>query len=487
MCSPATSETSLRRGLRVANVPARDVAEVAGTPGATRSTPSVPEPSAGPSVARASEQSPSVEPEAPPTEDIDPPPESPMKNVEGESSGGPSFSSVHRALTVKTDQDAAATASAQGQSIHPEPTAVDIHGSQVEGGVLSLLDKRELQVKAHGVAETGTDSVRLGFAPGVLPSGQGDSGPWSSMLWPEQRRTQRLEGVPESGESGMTLAQFPEMTNAEMFSYGRTQLERWMSVPPEVVQPVDVAYNPSHNGYDLWGFIRAAGLTARHLMSVTRSPSGRWLNVFRAERRRIPVVSDLRAVTMSLKLMPPVVCVAVLQTMLWEAGYEFMNRVPVWLTLSEVAWVPESQVRMEIERIGHFIGTELAAWNAAVGSTSYFVRQVTDPVLMASTTPSGLLVDGDGDALMDEDTQLFLGPEVVMRLQLTGLRPRSPVSSIEDDSSRKRPQLIRSEAGNSIPTWHGSITPPRVPSSELGTQFRVSLVLTTVLTHPRSS
>ncbi|KAE8901857.1 hypothetical protein PF002_g9672 [Phytophthora fragariae] len=203
------SETSLRRGLRVANVPARDVAEVAGTPGATRSTPSVPEPSAGPSVARASEQSPSVEPEAPPTEDIDPPPESPMKNVEGESSGGPSFSSVHRALTVKTDQDAAATASAQRQSVHPEPTAVDIHGSQVGGGVLSLLGKRELHVKAHGVAETGTDPVRLGFAPGVLPSGQVDSGPWSSMLWPEQRRTQRLEGVPESGDSGMTLAQFP--------------------------------------------------------------------------------------------------------------------------------------------------------------------------------------------------------------------------------------------------------------------------------------
>ncbi|KAE8967327.1 hypothetical protein PR002_g28098 [Phytophthora rubi] len=97
------SETSLRRGLRVANIPASDVAEVAGTPGATRSAPSVPEPSAGPSATRASEQSPSVEPEAPPPEDIDPPPESPMKSVEGESSGGPSFPSVHRALAVKTD------------------------------------------------------------------------------------------------------------------------------------------------------------------------------------------------------------------------------------------------------------------------------------------------------------------------------------------------------------------------------------------------
>ncbi|KAE8892675.1 hypothetical protein PF005_g25757 [Phytophthora fragariae] len=144
------SETSLRRGLRVANLPARDVAEVTGTPGATRSTPSVPEPSAGPSTTRASEQSPSVEPEAAPTKDIDSPPESPMKSVEGESSGGPSFPSVYRALTVTTDQDAAATASTQIQNVHPEPTAMDIHGSQVEGGTLSLLGKRELQVKRMG-------------------------------------------------------------------------------------------------------------------------------------------------------------------------------------------------------------------------------------------------------------------------------------------------------------------------------------------------
>ncbi|GMF52737.1 unnamed protein product [Phytophthora fragariaefolia] len=102
--------------------------------------------------------------------------------------------------------------------------------------------------------------------------------------------------------------------------------------------------------------------------------------------------------------LPPVVCVAAPPTMLWEAGYEFMNRVPVWPTLSEVSWVPESQVLMEIERTGHFIGTEVAAWNAAVGFTSYFVRQITDTVLIPPTTPSGILVDGDGDALMDEDT-----------------------------------------------------------------------------------
>ncbi|EGZ10912.1 hypothetical protein PHYSODRAFT_249337 [Phytophthora sojae] len=57
---------------------------------------------------------------------------------------------------------------------------------------------------------------------------------------------------------------------------------------------------------------------------------------------------------------------------------------------------------------------------------------------------------------MDEDTQLFLGPEVVMRLQLTGLRPRSPTSSVEGEPSRKRALLTRASASGSIPSYHKS-------------------------------
>ncbi|KAJ8530559.1 hypothetical protein ON010_g14351 [Phytophthora cinnamomi] len=244
--------------------------------------------------------------------------------------------------------------------------------------------KRELQVRARSAPGTGMDPVRLGYAPGVLPPGHVGSGAWSSSLWPEQRRSQRLRDVPERGETGVIL--IPDMTDAEMVSYGRSQFERWMSVPPDVVLQVDIAYMPRHNGYDLWDFIRAAGTTARHWMSVARLPSGRWLNVFRGERRRIPVLSDLRAVKVSLKLMPPVVCVAVFQTMLWEAGFEFLNRVPVWPSLVNVAGVPDSQIRTEIERIGHFIGIDLAAWNAAVGSTPYFVRRIADLLLLESTS-----------------------------------------------------------------------------------------------------
>ncbi|KAE9274458.1 hypothetical protein PR003_g29602 [Phytophthora rubi] len=195
-------------------------------------------------------------------------------------------------------------------------------------------------------------------------------------------------------------------------------------------------------------------------MSVTRSPAARWLNVFNAERRRIPIVSDLKAVRVSLGLMPAIACVALLQTMLHEAGYEFRNQVPTWHTLVEVSGVSESQIRLEIERIGHFIRAELTAWKFAVESTPYYVRSPSDPQLTASAQTNdlrtGFVLDKDGDAIMDEDTQLFLGHEVVMRLQLTGLRPRSPASSLEEEPARKRPLLIRSSASGSIPSWRDS-------------------------------
>ncbi|GMF49782.1 unnamed protein product [Phytophthora fragariaefolia] len=191
-----------------------------------------------------------------------------------------------------------------------------------------------------------------------------------------------------------------------------------MSLPPGVVHPVDVAYAPRHEGYDLWSFIQAAGATARHLMSVTRSPAARWLNVFNAERCRIPIVSDLKVVRVSMELMPPIACVALFQTMLHEAEFEFRNQVPAWHTLPEVSGVPESQIRLEVERVGHFIRAELIAWKNAVGSTPYYVRSPSDPQLTVSTQTNEsrmeFPLDKGGDVITDEVTQLFLGQEVAV-------------------------------------------------------------------------
>ncbi|KAE8972259.1 hypothetical protein PR001_g26661 [Phytophthora rubi] len=471
------TESSLRWSLRVAGLPAEVEPKDAEKSGSSRSTMEVSAPSAEVEVSHPGEPEPSAEPEAPPPmpEDVAPSLSSPelKPSGAGRSDDAGAQSSVRidegRSQVVPAehqnvapqDKSEVSTTTSRLLSANPEPTAANPRGSQLEGGALSLLGSREMQLREQNPAWTGTDPVRLDYAPGAGYFGAASGGAWSSSLWPDQRPFQRLRGVPEGGEAqNLSLTHPSEMTEAEMITYGRSQLELWMSLPPGIVHPVEMAYAPRHEGYDLWGFIRAAGATARHLMSVTRSPAARWLNVFNAERRRIPIVSDLKAVRVSLGLMPPIACVALLQTMLHEAGYEFRNQVPTWHTLVEVSGVSESQIRLEIERIGHFIRAELTAWKFAVGSTPYYVRSPSDPQLTASAQTNdfrkGFVLDKDGDAIMDEDTQLFLGHEVVMRLQLTGVRPRSPASSLEEEPARKRPLLIRSSASGSIPSWRDS-------------------------------
>ncbi|KAE9338764.1 hypothetical protein PR003_g11341 [Phytophthora rubi] len=412
------SESSLRRSLRVAGLPAEVEPKEAEKSESSHSTLEV----SNPSAVVASEAEPNAEPEAPPMpEDVVPSLSSPEMKPSGAGQGDevgaqPSaridegrsqvVPAEHQNIAPQNKSEASTTIS-RLPSANPEPTAANPRSSQVEGGALSLLGSREMQPREQGSAWTGTDPVRLNYAPGASYFGAASGGAWSSSHWPDQRPFHRLRGVPEGAEAqNLSLTHSSEMTEAEMIAYGRSQLELWMSLPPGVVHPVDVAYAPRHEGYDLWGFIRAAGVTARHLMLVTRSPAARWLNVFNAERRRIPIVSDLKAVRVSLGLMPPITCVALLQTMLHEAGYEFRNQVPTWHTLFEVSGVYDPQIRLEVARIGHFIRAELTAWKYAVGSTPYYVRPPTNPQLTASAQTNdlrtGFVLDKDGDAIMDE-------------------------------------------------------------------------------------
>ncbi|GMF30737.1 unnamed protein product [Phytophthora lilii] len=298
----------------------------------------------------------------------------------------------------------------QSQSAIPEPTAVSHHSSQVEGGARSVLDKRDIvRAKARSSAGTGTAPVRLSYAPGMVPPRPTTAGgAWSSLLWPEQRTTQRLTGVPE-GVSTETIAltQFPDMTNAEMIEYARTQFEMWMNVPAEVVVPVSIAYQPCQNGSDLWNCIKLAKESEQHWLSVMN-----WEMILSLPSYTATVVSGLR---------------------------------------SQSGEIPDSRIRLEIERVAHYFGLELAAWRAVIGDTPRHVGQPSETLLPASLAPSAetpgdFYTDGDGDVIMDPNVRLFLGDEVVLRFQSTGIRPRSPQSSIEEEPSRKRPLLDRASS-----------------------------------------
>ncbi|KAE8963209.1 hypothetical protein PR001_g29448 [Phytophthora rubi] len=466
-------EPPLRRSLRIVGLPAEVVPRVAEKFEPSRPTSEVSALSAEVEVSQSSEAEPSAAPEAPvmPENVVPSPSSSEMKTSEvGQSDGAGAQPSARvdggwnqgvraeRESVVPQAESKALTGASQPQSANPEPTAVDPCSSQVEGGALSSLGCRWTQLRIQGSASTGTNPARLSCTPESAYFSLNCDGVGSTSFRPEQIPIQWSRAVPEvAGADGLDHVQLPEMSEAEMITFGRSQAERWMSSPPGVVNPIDVAYAPCHSCHGLWEFIRAASATARHLMGVTRSPSARWLNVFKAERRRIPLVSNLKAARVSLRLMPPIACVSILQTMLHETGYEFLNQVPEWHTLSELSSVPEAQIRLEIERIENFIETELVAWNTAVELTTSYVRPLSDSLLLASAQTAesqvGFPLNKGDDDIVDEVTQLLLGAEVVLRLWLTGLGARGSVSRIQDESSGKR-QLL--SAGCVIPKGRDS-------------------------------
>ncbi|OWZ10631.1 hypothetical protein PHMEG_00016489 [Phytophthora megakarya] len=223
----------------------------------------------------------------------------------------------------------------------------------------------------------------------------------------------------ENAEAERVLATLPGLTEIEMLAYESSQLERWAKLSPLFMCPVDVAYNYQHNGYDLGCYIRAAGTTAKYMLSITRAPSGQWLSEFQAERRQIPNIVQFAAPNR----MRNVVANNAL-----GAGYPFVNIVPTRNRWPNLSGIPGIWVRDENHKLGHFIGVELVAWNTVVNGTMYFVRQASDPVYSSqgATTESGLTVDSDGDTIMDQETRVYLGQEVVMGLLLTGTRPKKP-------------------------------------------------------------
>ncbi|GMF16729.1 unnamed protein product [Phytophthora lilii] len=127
---------------------------------------------------------------------------------------------------------------------------------------------------------------------------------------------------------------------------------------------------------------------------------------------------------------------------------------------SDLIGVQEIRIKAEIEQIAHFVGLGLIAWKEAVGSTPCYVRPAAELQLMALTaqtseTQLGFPGSGGGIPLIDEDTELYLGHDVIMRIQWAGLRSRSSVSCVDEEPSRKRPWLARSQPDDSTQGYHG--------------------------------
>ncbi|KAE8969274.1 hypothetical protein PR002_g27485 [Phytophthora rubi] len=114
--------------------------------------------------------------------------------------------------------------------------------------------------------------------------------------------------------------------------YVAEQVRRWERAPSGRISPPSVEYTWSAVTLDTAGWPTAILATSGYLRdwSLSATSEDAWVVELCPERRMPAMAQDLTAVTIPPGLSSPRESVAALQTLLWEAGFEFTNLVPEW-------------------------------------------------------------------------------------------------------------------------------------------------------------
>ncbi|RLN75106.1 hypothetical protein BBJ28_00016410, partial [Nothophytophthora sp. Chile5] len=347
---------------------------------------------------------------------------------------------VPRALPAPVPQDLVIAGAAQDETVVPDTAQTP-----------SVLGKRDLVLRNNREVTqpmtTAYTEPRVALAPGVvLPQ---------PVLLNDHEGTQRAGNLVLTEPFSQLMSVISEMeplSDADARVYGNEQLNRWLNTPNSLITPPDVVYDQSEQGFDMEAWVRAAFRTGQHLttQNSAQTREGAWVQVLQAQRRRLPSISDPSAVMISPMLLSPLACVALLQTMLLEAGFEFINVIPIWENLQAVSGVSESQIWSGVEESRNRLGEECREWRRLMRNVSYHVRQRMEPLPEIPPPIEYHPTDEDGDLLMSEDAAQYLGKELVLRLRVTGTRGRSPTSSDLSEPKAKRPQFTTPEVAPAL-------------------------------------
>ncbi|OWZ20991.1 hypothetical protein PHMEG_0004538 [Phytophthora megakarya] len=157
--------------------------------------------------------------------------------------------------------------------------------------------------------------------------------------------------------------------------------------------------------------------------------------------------------------------IATLQTMLYDAGYAFLNLVSTWgRTLSpELLAAQDGQFMSDASFLWGLLTVEQVAWNEIAQGRHYSVRRDDAPFqTLNPEVVSAFPVEEDGNALMlTFEEQELRGTAMVTRLRLAHVRPRDWSKS---DTNRPEPKRRRgsADAPLSVPSWPGSDETTRV-------------------------
>ncbi|POM79856.1 LOW QUALITY PROTEIN: Hypothetical protein PHPALM_2377, partial [Phytophthora palmivora] len=225
-----------------------------------------------------------------------------------------------------------------------------------------------------------------------------------------------------------------------MVLYVRREVRRWEEANPGKVTPPSVVYEWPTPKPDANSYFAAAYATGDYFqwrLSLANQDEA-WISEFHAARWGVGTAQDLTATTIPQSIMTAREC-----TLLFEAGFEFVNLISGW-SATRASRIPESLVRSVMEEVQNFIAVELVEWRLVTAGVSFKLSSEDHAApSVQEQTPrlENHKEDGDGDLLMTDYDADLLGRQFVLRFKVTGLRmSRSPRGSSDSEPQSKRSQ-----------------------------------------------
>ncbi|OWY95273.1 hypothetical protein PHMEG_00034765 [Phytophthora megakarya] len=185
-------------------------------------------------------------------------------------------------------------------------------------------------------------------------------------------------------------------------AYVAQQVRRWEQTSSGRVIPLSPAYAWPARTPDYTAWLEAAKTTSDFLtqQSTLRCQDVMWIADLNATRLGFGTAQDLLGVQVPTALCEARQCAALLQKLLFEAGFQFDNVIPEWFR-SRASKISADQVRLDSELIQCLLSIEFIEWNTLTDGIHYEVRAVSGTVVVGEPEDV-LMTDMEADLLVEE-------------------------------------------------------------------------------------
>ncbi|OWY93093.1 hypothetical protein PHMEG_00037637 [Phytophthora megakarya] len=228
-----------------------------------------------------------------------------------------------------------------------------------------------------------------------------------SVVQDEPSRISGVLDVSSPTSSVDSGSQETQLNEAQAKVYVAGQVQRWEREARERVLPPRARYTWPNAGRDFEPWWTAMIATSRHLEGRTTSAAldEAWISDLQLVRSELPTAQDVTPIVIPPSMLSPRDCVALIHTLLVEAGFSFRNVIPERFR-SRSSQIAPSAVGIAVEGVQHLLATELIEWPQVAFGVTF---QVVDMVVQDYHAE-----DADGDLLMTDHEAGLLGREFVL-------------------------------------------------------------------------